>query len=132
MRDWTLKINNKRLFRLNERPQSSTVDELGYVCLIRSFVNAKRVEQDAWSIGVDSISNVHPSIQLDYYNTESRRGTRISYFRGILSTAVLYALRITADRVLNHIIRLSNISPANMYRHTYTFVTNLHFHRAYA
>lgn len=73
----------QRLFRLNERPQTSVVvwRISKYVCLIRSFVNAKRVEQGAWSIDVDSISNVHPSIQLDYYNTESRRGTRISYFR---------------------------------------------------
>lgn len=114
----------QRLFRLNERPQTSVIvwRISRYVCLIRSFVNAKRVEQGAWSIDVDSISNVHPSIQLDYYNTESRRGTRISYFRGILSTAVLYALRITADRVLNRIIRLSNIFPANMHVCTHTHI----------
>jgi len=120
----------QRLFRLNERPQISVVvwRISRYVCLIRSFVNAKRVEQGAWSIDVDSISNVHPSIQLDYYNTESRRGTRISYFRGILSTAVLYALRITADRVLNRIIRLSNIFPVNMHvcTHTHTHIYMQH------
>lgn len=44
-------------------------------------MNSRRVEHGAWSIGIDSISNVHPSIQPDYYNIESRRGTRISYFR---------------------------------------------------
>lgn len=49
-----------------------------FIC---SFVNSRRVEHGAWSIVVDSISNVYPSIQPDYYDTKSRRGTRISYFR---------------------------------------------------
>lgn len=88
-----MKNQRQRLFRLNERPQTSVVVWRIEICLSHSLVCECKTSRTECVIDrCSSISNVHPSIQLDYYNTESRRGTRISYFRGILSTAVLSML----------------------------------------
>lgn len=111
--DWT----SSRKFRwyFDANPHSEVC-----ICFIRSFVNSRRVEQRAWSIDVDSISNVHPSIQADYYNIESRRGTRISYFR-VFYRRLFSMLCESLQIVFWTVSFVCRISPASstMYVHTH-------------
>lgn len=104
-----------------------------FIC---SFVNSRRVEHGAWSIVVDSISNVYPSIQPDYYDTKSRRGTRISYFRVFyrrLFSMLCESLQIVFWTV-SFVCRIyipSEHARSRAQLHTHTFYLHLHFHCAY-
>jgi len=109
-----------------------------YICFIRSFANSRRVEQGAWSIGVDSISNVHPSIQSDYYNIESRRGQEYPISGCFIDGCSLcFANHCRSCFEPYHSFveypRLSRASSTivHIYACTRAFFPNLHFHRAY-
>lgn len=100
--------------RLNERPQISTVSQparvraraTGEMTHVR-FIRAREFEESR--VGCDRSAHrqyiKRASIQSGDWITRVLEGDKNILFPGILSTSVLYALRITADRVLSRIIR---------------------------